>query len=178
VSVVARMVWSATGVLWAAASLVLFAHPDYWDPVTALDWTAVWLYSAAWLMLAASVLLLARLVDSREVKVATTIVAIGAIAAGVANGVEDGLGASSFGSLYVLGFMVGWLGLLGLATTFFRAAHVRLAGLSVVIFVGVASITLGGGGIVLVALGGLAVAPSWFIATPTTPEAIGTASSR
>ena len=177
-SVVARIVWSATGVAWAAASLVQLAHPDYWDPVTALDWAAVWLYSAAWLTLAPSVLLIARLVDSREVKIAATIVAVGAIAAGVANGVEDGLGASSFGLLYVVGFMVGWLGLIGLAATFARARCVRLAGLSAAIFVGVASITLGGGVIVLVALGSLAVAPSWFIATHAAAEAMTTTSSR
>ncbi len=174
----ARIVWLTTGLMWATRSLLEFAHPDYMDPSAALDWVAVWLYSAAWLMLAASVLLVARLVATREVTVAATIVATGAIAAGVANGLEDGLGMSSFGVLYVVGFMVGWLGLLGLAASLQRATCVRLAGLTLAIFVGVASLTLGGGVIVLMALGSLAAAPAWFTAAPDTTETTGTLGSR
>jgi hypothetical protein len=175
VIVIARLVWLATGLLWAARSLVGFANPDYWDPVTALDWIAIWLYSAAWLMLAASVLLLGRLVGSREVTVATTIVAAGAIAAGVANGIEDGIGVSWFGTLYVVGFMVGWLGLLGLAATYQRARRTRLAGLAATTFLGILMFNVGGGFIILLALGGLAVAPSWFMAAaPMTDLADGT----
>ena len=49
-----RIVWLVTGATWAARSLLERADPDYWDPVTTLDWSAVWTFSAALLLLAAS----------------------------------------------------------------------------------------------------------------------------
>jgi hypothetical protein len=167
----ARVVWLLTGLLWAATSLLGFAHPDYWDPVTPLDWSAVWLYSAAWLAVAPAVLLLGRLAASRQVMIVATVVAIGALVAGGSNAAEDGFGVSSMGTFYVLGFMTGGLALLPLATTFQRAGHSRLAGLSIALFVGVLLFTLGGGLIILVALGSLAVAPQWFRAAIPAPSA-------
>ena len=62
-----RVIWLLTGAAWAGRSLVEFAHPDYFDPVTALDWTAVWLYSAALLLFAPSLVLLGSLATSRSV---------------------------------------------------------------------------------------------------------------
>jgi len=43
-----RTVWPVTGSIWALRlrSLLELANPDYWDPVTALDWSAVWTFSA------------------------------------------------------------------------------------------------------------------------------------
>lgn len=94
--VVARLVWLATGLLWAARSLVGFANPDYSDPVTALDWIAI-------------------------------------------------------------------------------ARRRRLAGLAATMFLGILMFIVGGGFIILLALGGLAVAPSWFMAVePTTDLADAT----
>jgi hypothetical protein len=40
----ARLLWLATGCAWASRSLLEFLSPDYWDPVTALDWAAVRTY--------------------------------------------------------------------------------------------------------------------------------------
>lgn len=161
----ARVVWLLTGVLWAARSLLEFAHPDYWDPVTALDWSSVWLYSAALLAFAPSVLLLGRLAESRQVMIVASVVAIGALVAGAANAAEDGFEVSSMGTLYVVGFLTGGLALLPLAATLQRASRPRLAGLTVALFVGLLLFTLGGGLIILVALGFLAVTPRWFRAT-------------
>ena len=58
--------------------------------MTTLDWASIWLYSAAWLLLAPAVLLMGRLVASREVRTLAAIVAAGALATGIANGLEDG----------------------------------------------------------------------------------------
>jgi hypothetical protein len=161
--IVSRVVWTLTGGVWAARSLVEFADPDYWDPVTTLDWTAVWLFSAALLGMAASVLLLGRLAPSRGVTIVARLVALAAVAAGVANGVEDGLGASAFGTVYIIGFLTMWLGLLALAVSFGVAGQPRLSGLSVALFLGVMLFMVGGGVVTLFALGSLAVAPAWFV---------------
>ena len=158
----ARVLWLLTGALWAAMSLVQFAHPNYWDPVTALDWSSIWIYSAALLSLAASVLLLGRLAPSRRVMIAATVVAIGALGAGVANALEDGNGVSWMGTIYVLGVLTAGIGLLPLAIAFQRVPRSRLAGITAAVFLGVLTSTLGGGLIVLTAFGSLALAPQWF----------------
>jgi len=168
--VVSRIVWLVTGAAWATRSLLEFAHPDYWDPVTALDWSAVWLYSAAWLLMAPSVPLLGRLASSRRVMTVAAVIAIGALLAGGANAIEDGFGVKSLGTLYVVGFMTACLALLPLAATFRQARYSRLAGLSVGLFVGVMLFNVGGGLIILVALGSIAVAPRWFTALGPGPE--------
>jgi len=102
------------------------AHPDYFDPVTALDWTAVWLYSAVLLLFAPSLVLLGRLATSRSVMTFAAISAIGALVAGGANAVEDGFSVAIGGTLYVVGFMTMWLALLPLAVTLYRAPCSRL----------------------------------------------------
>lgn len=157
-----RLVWVLTGLAWATRSAMEFASPDYWDPVTALDWASIWVYSIAWLLLAPSVLLIARLVATRSVVLVAVIASIGAVMAGSANAVEDGLGVSSMGTWYVIGFMTGWLALPVLAVTLARAHRVRLAGLVLAIFGGILLFNLGGGLIVLGALGSLAIVPDWW----------------
>lgn len=94
--VIVRILWLLAGVTWAARSLLEFAHPDYWDPVTALDWSSIWLYSAAWLLIAPAVVLLGRLAPSRQVMTTATVVASAALLTGAANAIEDGLGAEGW----------------------------------------------------------------------------------
>jgi hypothetical protein len=165
VNIVSRFIWLVTGVVWAARSLLEVAHPDYWDPITALDWSAIWVYSAAWLLMAPSVLLLGRLASSRRVLTAATVVAIGAVLAGGANAVEDGFGVTSLGTLYVIGFFTAWLAFVPLAVTLWRAGYRRLGRAVAAIFLGVTLFVIGGGLIILAVLGGIAVAPRWFTVT-------------
>ena len=157
-----RVIWVTTGIAWAVRSVMEFAHPDYWDPVTALDWSSIWLYSAAWLLFAPSVLLLSRLASSRQVTTVAVVVAIGAGAAGGANAIEDGFGVQALGTLYVVGFMTAWIGLLPLAYRLHKAGQIRLAGLSSLLFVGIVLLPLGGGLLILAGLGSLAIAPGWY----------------
>lgn len=168
-----RIIWFLTGMAWAARSVMEFAHPDYWDPVTPLDWTAIWLYSAAWLLFAPAVLQMGRLASSRQVTTIATVVAFGAIAAGGANAIEDGFGVAWLGSLYVAGFMTAWIGLLPLAVALQRIRHTRLAGLSVLLFGGVLLFLVGGGLIILAGWGALAIAPAWFKQPRTAPTLAG-----
>lgn len=168
-----RAVWLVTGLAWASRSLMALADPDYWEPASALDWSAVWLFSIALVLLAPSVLLMARLAPTRLVVTCATIVAIGAVSGGVANALEDGLGMPSLGTLYVVGVMVAWLGLVPLAVAFGLAHATRLAGLCVVLGVGILLINAGGSVLVLIALGSLAIRPAWFATRgPTLAPAI------
>lgn len=166
--VLSRLVWLVTGAIFAIRSLIEFAHPDYWDPVTPLDWSAVWLTSAGWILFAPSVLLLGRLASSRRVMIVATVVATGALVTGLANAIEDGFGVSALGTFYVLGFFTAWFGLLPLAMMFGRAGLSRLARLSVALFLGIILSTVGGGIVILVALGSVAVATRW--ATAPSPD--------
>lgn len=161
----ARIVWLATGFVWAARSLVALADPHYWDPVTTLDYVAVWLFTACWLTLAPSIFLLGRLTSSRAVTVVASVVAIAALVAGVANGVEDGLDMKWAGIFYIFGSLTAFLGLLALAFTFRQARYPRLAWVSAALFIGSLLFNAGGGFVYLIALASVAVAPRWF-ATP------------
>lgn len=166
----ARLLWLATGCVWATRSLLEFAGPDYREPVTALDWTAVWAFSIALILLAPSVILLGRLAPSSKVTIAAVVVAAGALVAGLANGIEDGFGVEAGGVVYVVGFVVAWLGLAVLAVMFGIDGRARLVLLAAALVVGIALFTVGGGLIVLAAFGSLAVAPGWFQAVAAAPE--------
>ena len=167
-----RLVWLLTGAVWATRSVVGFADPDYWNPITTLDWAAVWLFSACWLTLGPAVILLGRLVPARPVRAVAAVVAIAALLAGVANGIEDGFGVKSWGTFYVLGSMTAWLGWLALVVTFARAGRSRLAWLAGGLFVGFLLFNVGGGFLTLVALGGLAVKPRWFLVADPEPSMV------
>ena len=158
----ARALWLLTGIAWAAASLILFAGPEYWDPVTALDWTAIWLYTAAWLLFAPSVVLIGRLSASPRVAAFAGLCAVGAVVAGSANALEDGFGMEGLGTWYVVGFLTAGLSLVPLGLAQWKDASPRLAGLSFALFLGIMLFTDGGGLVILVALAAIAATPGWF----------------
>ncbi len=143
-----------TGVTWAVYSLqTILVHPDYWDPVTTADFFAVYAYSAAWLLTAASLLTLrdvARpaLASSSS---AILIVAAACAVAGVANGVEDGLGLKGFGLLYVIGVLVGGFGMFVIAAMFWPSPARRLTFVPAVGGIAMAAAVIGGGVLGLVA---------------------------
>lgn len=157
-----RLIWLLTGIAWAATSMIALADADYQDPKTILDWGAVWAYTMSLILLAPSVLSLARLAGSRSVDAIATVSAIATVVAGVANLLEDGLGMKFFGAFYLVGFMTALLSLLPLAFTLWRARAPRLALLMMVLFLGIATFTLGGGVIVLGAFAALSLRPAWF----------------
>lgn len=167
----ARLVWLLTGIAWAATSLIQLAQPQYWDPVTALDWAAVWTYSAAWLLFAPSILLLGRLSSSRVVVAIAIVCAVGAVVVGSANALEDGFGVEGAGGWYAVGFLWAWLSLVPLAMAQWYARETARSRLTIVLFLGIALFTLGGGLIILVALGAVAVAPERFTPVVTTDDA-------
>jgi hypothetical protein len=162
-----RAIWLLTGITWAAASLILQAHPDYWDPVTTLDYAAIVVYSAAWLTFAPSTIFIGRLASLSSVVTICRVIAAGAVVAGASNLLEDGLNVPGAGTFYILGFFAAWLGLLVLAWAMARAGASRVAALVVVLFLGIALLVAAlGGVIVLAAFIALAARPSWFLEEP------------
>jgi hypothetical protein len=166
--VAARVTWLLTGLVWAARSLIGLAHPAYRDPVTTLDHVAVWSFSLGWILLAASVLFIGRLAPTREVLIVSAIVAAGAVAAGIANGIEDGFGQRAWGTVYVIGSLTGFIGLLALVTVIARAGVPRLALAVAGMLLGLSLsgtenvLAVAAAVMLLLVFGALAASPEWF----------------
>jgi hypothetical protein len=158
-----RLVWLLAGLAWAARSVMEFARPDYYEPVTLLDWSAVVSYSVAWLISAAAVLLLARDLGARPVHVFAVIFAVAATVAGLANLVEDALDQAWGGTPYIIGFLVAWIALLPLAAVVGRSGTWRVALLPMAMFIAISLFNVGGGIILLLAASAFALAPRWFL---------------
>lgn len=171
---ISRVAWVAAAAAWAVSGLVSVTQPSYWDPVTMLDWAAVWSYSAALLLLAPAILLIARLTPGRPITAAAIAVAGGVVAAGGANALEDGFGVKAFGNAYVAGILVGWLSIVWLGLAQQRYGFPRLALLSGMLFLGLALASVGGGLVVAASLASVALAPAWFLraARPGGPDPI------
>jgi hypothetical protein len=149
-----------TGVTWAVYSLqAILVHPDYWDPVTAADFFAVYVYSAAWLLTAASLLTLREVARPALARSSSAILVVAAACAvaGVANGVEDGLGLTGFGPLYVIGALVSGFGMFVIAAMFWPSPGRRLTFVPAVGGVAMVTVVIGGGVLGLVAWLGFGV---------------------
>ena len=81
------------------------------------------------------------------------VVAAGCALAGVANAIEDGLGMKGFGTLYVLGAIVGGFGLLVVAAMLWPSPARHLTFVPAVGALAMMAVTTGGGVLALVALG-------------------------
>ena len=151
--------WLLTGVVWAAASLIrVIGHPTYWAPATPVDWVAVVGWSASLMLLAASLLLAIGAVALRGPTAAIVhLTAGGAATAAIANLLEDGARVPGFGTVYVAGILVAWLGLAALAVLFARRRRWDAAVAFALMFAGVALSTLGGGVLVLAGWATMAV---------------------
>jgi hypothetical protein len=148
-----------TGASWAARSLqgMLF-DPDYWDPVTANDFVSIYLYSIAWLLTAGSLLILREVArPARDLSTAILVVAGACLMTGVANGIEDAIGVSGFGTLYVIGILTSVLGMVAIAAMLRGTPAGRLAFVPAVGGLAMFLMVLGGGVLGLVAWGGFAV---------------------
>ena len=148
-----------TGVTWAARSLqgVLF-NPDYWNPVTPAAFFSVYLYSAAFLLTGASMLILRDV--TREAPALTTpilVVAAACVVTGVANGIEDALGLRGFGLVYVVGIVVSGIGMFVIAAMFRATPARRLMFVPLLGGIALAFMTQGGGVLGIVAWLGFGV---------------------
>src|SRR5688500_2924367 len=101
-----RRVWLATGLAWAASSVILLAGPLYRDPQAIVGWAAVIAYSAAWLLLAPSIVLASRLATARRAHLLGMGIGAAAAVTGIANLVAVGFGVSGAGTWYLYATVV------------------------------------------------------------------------
>jgi len=100
-----------TGFAWGARSLQAFAHPAFTDPVTPFDWLAVVGFSGAFFLTAAGLLVLREsALPGLNITVATAVIAVACVIAGLMNLLEDGLGFAGLGPVYAVSALVAWLG--------------------------------------------------------------------
>ena len=175
-SPIGRLAWLVAGGLWAARSLIGFQNPEYWNPVTTLDFVSIWLFSACFLTLAPAILLITRLAPVRAVNAIAAVVALAAVGAGIANGAEDGLDVRWAGTLYILGSLTTFFGTLALGIALASAGYRRLGVLVAVIFVGFLLFTVGGGFVMLASFAAVAARPGWFATREGTSEPATSAS--
>jgi hypothetical protein len=97
-------VWFAiSGVLTTIRAVIGLSDPVYWSPVSALDYSAAVLQSFVWLAVGWALFLLWRTMPSRRGSVFLLIGAVGAATLSVANFLEDVLGFTSAGWIYLIG---------------------------------------------------------------------------
>jgi hypothetical protein len=162
-----RLAWLMAGIAWALRSLLELARPNYYDPVSLLDWAAVMSYSAAWLLSALAVLMLCRDVGTRPVRAIGLVFAAAAVVAGLANLAEDALGQSWGGMPYIVGFLVAWLSLVPLAIGIWLSGARRIALLPVALFGSIALFNAGGGLLILVVAAAFTIVTRWFTSPAT-----------
>ncbi len=130
----------AFGITWAVRSAIGLQDPQYYDPVTALDYAAVWTYSAALALSAGVVWLTGWLARTHRPSVLSAmVVGAGLLLAAVANAFEDGLGMKWVGTIYVIGAAIGGYGLFVLAGVLAFAGARLLAGVALITIFGLLS---------------------------------------
>lgn len=140
----------AMGLAWAGRTILEFARPQYYDPVTPLDFIAVWSYSLALGLLGLAVPLLARDAQAgRLPMVAAIVTGSSAWIAAVANGIEDGIGVAGAASWYVSAVLITLVGLIVTATLLALEGHRRAASVAGW-WCAIAGVSLGVGVLVLV----------------------------
>ena len=168
----ARLVWLATGITWAVSALLPLAQALVTPlldlrPVTAL------VYSVAWLLFAASSVLVSRIAEARRAHLVGMAIAIAAVVTGGANLVVNVAGVAGLAEWYSYGILIATVLLVPFAYLFARERLLRLTAFTLGLFVaiGFTPPVLGG---VLVALlfGALALRTAWFESrgAPTSPE--------
>jgi hypothetical protein len=119
---------------WAVRSVITTFGPEYMQPVTAIDFASIWTYSAALGISAVVAWMLAWLGRADRATLWAGVATGSAFAiAALANGLEDGLGASSLGMVYVVGVLAACIGAIALAVTLRAAGMPMLAGLAVLL---------------------------------------------
>ena len=146
------MVLVLTGAAWGARSLQALAHPAYTNPVTPFDWLAVVGFSAAFLLTAAGLLVLRESVrPGLNITVATAVVAVACVVAGLMNLFEDGLGTASLGPIYAVSALIAWLGFFVIAGMIGVSKDRSLAFVPLLTGIGFALFGIGGGVLTLAA---------------------------
>ena len=109
----------AAGLVWIArAGIEIIFQPDYWDPKTAVDYSAVVGTSLSYFLLALGILAIYLRIGEMSAwrrwpwRIGVIAGSFGAFLAGLGNIIEDWFRIPIFGYVYVLGVIVSLLGLI------------------------------------------------------------------
>jgi hypothetical protein len=134
------------GIAFSVRGAIALQDPDFWEPVTDLDYAAVWTHSLALMLVAPALVILVR--RSRAGSAATIVALVSAGAAvvtAVANAIEDGFDLEGFGTLYVLAILPFLFGLIVLAILLFRGDHAAFGFVPLLTILGLFAYDAGGG---------------------------------
>jgi hypothetical protein len=137
------------GAAFTVRGAIGLGDPDYGDAVTAFDYAAVWTHSLSLLLAAPALIILVHQAQAgRAATVVAWIMAVGAALSAVANGVEDGLHLKDVGTLYVLGAVPYFYGMIVLAVLLGLGTRKAFAIVPTLAFIG--SLAYGSGGGILI----------------------------
>jgi hypothetical protein len=154
----APLVFATASALSIVRGVIGYGNPQYWDPVTRLDWASVVTYSLADVACAAALLLVAReLRGAPQWLVGKA--AFGALLTAVGNAVEDGLGVHSFDIAFLAGVLLMTAGMLlgGIALLVGRSAA-RPIGIVLVVDVAALALAFDDMGLIVLGVSWLVVA--------------------
>lgn len=134
------------GIAFGVRGVIALQDPDFWEPVTDLDYAAVWTHSLAILLAAPALVILVR--QAQAGRAATTvawIMAVGGVLTAIANAIEDGFDQESFGALYIIGSVPFFFGQIVLAIMLGRGERSSFALVPALTFFGAIAYDEGGG---------------------------------
>lgn len=157
-----RWVWVATGVASALSSLVPLGQALVTPLVDLRPLTAL-VYSAAWLLLGWSSVLLSRLAAARRTHIAGLALAVAASVTSIANLAVNVAGVTGIAEWYSYGILVATVLLVPFAYLFARERLLRLTAFTLGLFLGIGFAPPVLGGLVVLALFvALALRTAWF----------------
>ena len=134
------------GVAFGALGVISLQDPDYWEPVTVLDYASIWTYSLALVLAGPALIILVRQARAGQGATALAwIIAGAAILTGVADAIEDGFDQEAFGVLYLAGVTPFFLGQILLAILLGLGDRRAFALVPMFTFLGALAFNQGGG---------------------------------
>ena len=136
----------AVGIAFGVRGVITLQDPVYSEPVTGLDYAAVWTYSLALLLAGPAFVILVR--QARAGRAASNlawIMAGAAVLTAVANAVEDGFDQEGFGVLYIAASLPFFFGQVVLAILLGVGDRKAFALVPALTFLGVLAFNWGGG---------------------------------
>ena len=151
--------WLAgAGTLVLARSAVELAEPNFWDPQTALDYTAASLTTVAWSALGIALIFWWRAVPAHRARWVLFAAGVGSVVGALGNLIEDVIGLGFGVWMFVIGMPTGGLGMFVAAVILLATrSPIRWSGAFLLVYLaGLALPDQGGhfiGGAALIALG-------------------------
>ena len=134
------------GIVFSVRGLIALQDPDFWEPVTDLDYAAIWTHSLAFLLVAPALVILVRQAQAGSAATAVAwVIAWAAVLTAVANAIEDGFDLEGFGTLYVLAILPFLFGQILLAFLLFRGDHKAFGLVPMLTILGLFAYDAGGG---------------------------------